>query len=1400
MKTRTIILIITAFLAVSINAYNPGRLSNDLLEVLNQDPNDNEKLSIILIMEEQYDSKKLYVQINNLPKYERREKTVKTLKDFSSAAQREVRTLLNRLKDDMQITMPRYLWISNVIGVRATREAISILSNHPDISSIHYDPMTPALNGLLPETKSPSTDRLSRRDNQRNDGGTYRDITENVELINAPQVWELDITGQGAIVAVLDTGVNYNHHDLRNRMWEHPNFPNHGYNFVDHNLDTMDNHRHGTHCAGTVAGDGTAGNRTGVAPGSKIMALKVLDDDGSGEHQMLWEAMQFAVEYGADVMSVSLGWMNVHDTIRAVFRDVASNVLSGGVIMVKSAGNRGNAGVTIPGDCPPPVLTPDQTLRGGVSAVFTVGATDYDDEIANFSSRGPVTWQDVPGYHDYPLDPEMGLIKPDITAPGVDVLSLSHSNITGYTEMSGTSMATPATAGVAALMLSKNPYLIPEDITRIIEESAIPLSETKSNTYGSGRIDALEAVNQSVSITLTDVIFTDDNNNIPEYGDIVDITVTLHNFQVEEAHGIVGTLTTDDQYIHILDGIEEFGDLEADSTVTYTEAFSVRVADHVPDGHIANFTVNIRIDEERYWNRYFNMNINAPYLMSKPAVIYDPLPGGNNNGFIDPDEELTVFLPITNVGNAESEEVSFSVRSHSELATIIPLPDSLFSSIRVNETYYPSIKIDVNPNAEEGDLLPFTYRLVSGEYLFEGELDLVVGSFVPIRIGRGYAVNHPESPSPINTFYRSCRSQTVYTKEELNNAGIFDPFPLDMLGYFIADASEHSLTNFIIRIKHTDATDASEHLFGPYNTFYQSNNYHPENGYWDILSSENPFDWNGRYNILIDTAFSPVAGFSPAGQVRVFDAENGFRYSRFDHPDQTDAETTSISRNKPQIMMLFDASDGHDNHPRNLTAQLEGAGVQLEWDTPGDNRSADRINRSRLAMRSPAGNYYRNPDGYNVYKNGILINEELVTETDFFDETIDLSRNNYYYVTAIYDDYESRHSNIVEVRLQIPAPEILPSEKIQYDAFLLTINCDLEDVEIYYRFDENEPTTGDYLYEEPFIVEYHTTISAKAFKEGWQDSKTTTQDYYILYPAENLEGEPLVNAVKLHWQQPWSPQERVLNMNNTNTGRSRRNDQSLKRNKANKDRFHNGYNVYRSVAVDSFIVLNDSPIQNKSFTDKDLPAGELAYYVTSVYDVGESQPSNIVRLNGIVEKPSFSHHPGDYEQLIYLKIKTSTPDAVIYYTLDSSMPSDSSSVFNENEPIKINKPTTVKAFAAKKGWQDSELVKGEFFVLSADNELPKLLTTELLNAYPNPFNPETYINFTLAKPDHVTINIYNIKGQKVKTVINEFLDKGKHRLVWKGDDQQSSVLSSGVYLYQMTTSGYIKTKKVLMLR
>ena len=277
----------------------------------------------------------------------------------------------------------------------------------------------------------------------------------------------------------------------------------------------MDDQGHGSHCAGIVAGTGASGTKTGMAPGAKIMALKVLGADGSGSNSNIMNAMQYAIDNRANIVSMSLGASG--DSGNASERQLFVNMLNVGMIATLAAGNDGenysNANpngdghyysvprnVGSPGNCPPPWHNPDQTLSGGLSAVVCVGASNRNDRKSTFSSMGPVTWSGVSGYNDYPYtsgsSTNIGLIRPDIAVPGSDITSLNYSGNSGYTEMCGTSMATPGCAGIFALMLSANPDLTPAQLDEIIETTAIPsdFQTGKNNNTGAGRADALAAI------------------------------------------------------------------------------------------------------------------------------------------------------------------------------------------------------------------------------------------------------------------------------------------------------------------------------------------------------------------------------------------------------------------------------------------------------------------------------------------------------------------------------------------------------------------------------------------------------------------------------------------------------------------------------------------------------------------------------------------------------------------------------------------------------------------------------------------------------------------------------------------------------------------------------------------
>lgn len=338
------------------------------------------------------------------------------------------------------------IWLVNAVSLKATPYAIREIAAQPNVEKILLDEPVPM---LFDSSKA--------------------EIAWGVKKINAPKVWSY-YEGKGVIVAVVDTGVN-EHPDLKGRIID-------GKNYIAAGQPPRDDHSHGTHCAGTVAGDGTMGTQTGVAPKATIMAVKVLGGNGSGSWSNLWLGIEELVNADPKpkVISMSLGGFP-NDEIRGRLRLACQNAIAAGLIPVIAAGNSGSGSSTIgsPGDVP---------------EVITIGATDSNDVIAYFSSRGPTKpWDGVT------------MVKPDVSAPGVTIKSCSH-NSTGYLDMSGTSMATPHVAGLTALIVNANPNINAEKAKEILERTATDLGTAgKDNTYGSGRVNADKAVTASQTLT-----------------------------------------------------------------------------------------------------------------------------------------------------------------------------------------------------------------------------------------------------------------------------------------------------------------------------------------------------------------------------------------------------------------------------------------------------------------------------------------------------------------------------------------------------------------------------------------------------------------------------------------------------------------------------------------------------------------------------------------------------------------------------------------------------------------------------------------------------------------------------------------------------------------------------------
>lgn len=449
-----------------------------------------EPIEVMVLMKARYDRTELCSRAKFFStKAEKRDYVVRELKAFAEASQHDLMVTLKELEQQGLVSNIRCLWSANAISFTATEEVIQMLSECADIENITPVRKHQCIHKAETTGEFPDISRYA--------------IAPNLTQVNAPQVWAQGNEGQGVLVAVIDSGVNYNHDDIADHLWDGgEEFPHHGWDFANDDDDPMDDFGHGTHCAGIVCGDGTAGLRTGAAPEATLMCIKSADNDGHTTLVNMIKGMEFAAEHGCDLISMSMGIAQAEVSEREMLRHTCEALLDAGIVGVFPAGNEHNLqhlcpiplNVRVPGSCPPPYLDPDQMINpGGLSCAICVGAVDENDTVASSSSEGPVTWQDTE-FGDYAYEPGIGLIRPDVCAPGVIIWSLHYQHIHDYDFMSGTSQATPCVAGIVALMLHENPELTPAAICQILEETSLKLTPTKSNRTGVGRVDALAAV------------------------------------------------------------------------------------------------------------------------------------------------------------------------------------------------------------------------------------------------------------------------------------------------------------------------------------------------------------------------------------------------------------------------------------------------------------------------------------------------------------------------------------------------------------------------------------------------------------------------------------------------------------------------------------------------------------------------------------------------------------------------------------------------------------------------------------------------------------------------------------------------------------------------------------------
>lgn len=464
---------------VSINSMSS--IETDDLNIITIDK-DEEIVSVLVYLKDQVNLDAINDQMDSkrASLQNRHETTVVSLQNIAYETQPSLVEYLNDLQSQEIVEEYKSFWIRNIIRVDTYQSVIDQIAKRDDVLNIYPNYEIELIDPIdeSPEVKS----------------GDRDDIENGVIAVRAPEVWDMGITGEGVLVATIDTGVDGDHPALASR-WAgvaDPKYEGHPEwawfdPYAGQNDFPYDYNGHGTHTMGTVCG-GAPGDQIGVAPGALWISAGAIDR-GGGIPQTVSDAIEsfeWMIDPDGDPstnwdvpavcsnswrVTTSHGYPPCDET----FWSYLDACESAGIVIIFSAGNEGSQGLGRPSD--------RATDEYRTFAVAAVDANDPEWPIADFSSRGPT----------YCTPDGSEAIKPDISGPGVDVRSSVPGG--GYGLKSGTSMASPHINGVVALMRQANQNISVEEIKEIIYQTAYDLGDTgEDNDYGWGMIDAYEAV------------------------------------------------------------------------------------------------------------------------------------------------------------------------------------------------------------------------------------------------------------------------------------------------------------------------------------------------------------------------------------------------------------------------------------------------------------------------------------------------------------------------------------------------------------------------------------------------------------------------------------------------------------------------------------------------------------------------------------------------------------------------------------------------------------------------------------------------------------------------------------------------------------------------------------------
>ncbi|MFQ5638192.1 MAG: chitobiase/beta-hexosaminidase C-terminal domain-containing protein, partial [bacterium] len=359
----------------------------------------------------------------------------------------------------------------------------------------------------------------------------------------------------------------------------------------------------------------------------------------------------------------------------------------------------------------------------------------------------------------------------------------------------------------------------------------------------------------------------------------------------------------------------------------------------------------------------------------------------------------------------------------------------------------------------------------------------------------------------------------------------------------------------------------------------------------------------------------------------------------------------------------------------------------------------------------------------------------------------------------------SNASSVYIITGTTASPQFEPQPGTYTSPVQVSISTTTPGAAIHFTGDSSEPTQSSEIYASSIPVSSTTTVRARAYKSGWAPSHEVSGTYEIrgVLTAPRLDPAPGNYATSL--------------------------------------------DVSISTTVDDatvrYTVNGSTPTTSSPVYNSPIPVTQTTTIKAAAFKTGwpaGNMTTGAYVITGKLDPLQFDPPPGTFDSSVNVTLSSTVEDAIIYFTLDNSEPTESA--FPYSDQIMIDSTATLKARAYKSGWAPSDVMSGKYVIDKPtsvqDAPIPEKFV--LYQNYPNPFNPETRISFDLPETQHVEITIFNATGQRIKTIANRRHEAGTYSIVWNARDNLGNPVGSGIYFYRIKTVKFIQTKKMALLR